>query len=174
MARVETPRKILAARRPLFVIIPLMHCPTCTAALTPVNENSRGMHWVCPQQHGRALNVPVVRAEVGGGWIKEFWPRVMATESGGRICPQCRRGLRALTAAEGLLHLDACPTCQLIWFDEDELSQLPTAPVAARPKLTKVVAPGSTTTTDQEMWWDGGWALVKAVGEFLTMDARCF
>jgi Zn-finger nucleic acid-binding protein len=79
-----------------------------------------------------AITVAVVRAALEPDTFKSFWVHV-ARDQGrpGRGCPSCEQPMREVPAeaTEGRILLDACPRCQLIWFDPAELEALPAKPL---------------------------------------------
>jgi len=105
-------------------------CPTCQVALVP--REVRGSHvWMCAQCEGMAITVAVVRAALEPATFKSFWIHVAQDKgSPGRACPSCEQSMCVVPAdgADGVVQLDVCRRCQLIWFDPTELEALPAKP----------------------------------------------
>jgi len=96
-----------------------------------------GLLWKCEACSGTAVNLAVLRRHLKSDTVRELW-RTAVTEStpSGRKCPSCGNALREFAASRDDLRvsLDLCKTCQLIWFDKNELKVFP--------KSTKVESSG--------------------------------
>ncbi len=106
-------------------------CPACKVLLERTHLDF-GVVWVCPRCGGRAVTVSLLRRKVQRQFINSIWQKVRSDSESkprpDRLCPACRRPLRQLTdyGISGPLELDACRSCQFIWFDPGEREQLPT------------------------------------------------
>lgn len=102
-------------------------CPHCRNRLVRT-KTSAGVCFVCPTCQGRAVGLAVLRKLKGRRELKELWQRVPRKEgSPGVGCPICRRSTLEVPAPveAGHARLDVCRSCQFIWFDPQELEQLP-------------------------------------------------
>lgn len=124
-------------------------CPHCNERLARV-QRPQGFVFQCPSCQGFAVAVPVLRKVVSHDVIREMWLR--AREEGnaeGVECPVCRQPTVEVTVDteedQGKVTIDVCARCQFVWFDREELEQLPQAeyepslrdrlPMEAREKL---------------------------------------
>ena len=90
-----------------------------------------GLFFVCPNCQGRAVGLSIVRKLKRHGELKELWERVIQGEgSRGVGCPICRKAMVEVPVPVGpqQVRLDVCRSCQFIWFDPEELEQLPHRP----------------------------------------------
>lgn len=99
-----------------------LQCPHCRSPLQPFRQGDlRG--WRCPQQHGETMAVTLVRRLAAGDTFKALWSSVLkTTEPSGPPCVCCARPMATATA--GGQELDACRSCQMVWFDHGEQTQL--------------------------------------------------
>jgi len=117
------------------------HCPVCDEEL--VHQTTGFAGWACPQGHGVAATIPVVRTQVDGDTVAELWDRSDEAIPSGRACPFCRQlmvpveaGVAGSAAGPGPappVRLDLCRLDQLIWFDPGELEELPRPAYPAKP-----------------------------------------
>jgi Zn-finger nucleic acid-binding protein len=104
-------------------------CPVCTTPLKPAELAGRRMS-VCDSCRGRLINAAVAKSLVG----KEF-VRVAFVDSGiqsnGRLCPSCSKPMVISTLRTSLteVELDICKSCQVLWFDQGELSENSSEPI---------------------------------------------
>jgi len=64
------------------------HCPVCDEEL--VHQTTGFAGWACPQGHGVAATIPLVRTQVDGDTIAELWDQPDEAIPSGRACPFCR------------------------------------------------------------------------------------
>lgn len=111
-----------------------MRCPDCATALT--SREKVGRHFFfCPDCDGQAVTLPVLKAEVDQGYVKQLWAFARpASCTKTRACPSCATTMQAIhpPAAAGSgasalddLTIELCRACQLLWFDAGELQRLP-------------------------------------------------
>ena len=87
----------------------------------------RATAWRCRRCQGHAVNYSVLRRALSDPrWTRLRRAAVAATQPAGVTCPSCRRG--TLRVSDGKVDLDSCRTCQLFWFDAQELEGLPPRP----------------------------------------------
>lgn len=105
-----------------------MFCPTCHKSLRPKEVPKKMIIWVCDSCLGVAANMSVLRQYLAGGIVKEFWLKTIneSTQSD-RKCPSCTQPLNEFSTSKDdqRISLDLCKSCQLIWFDKDELEAFP-------------------------------------------------
>lgn len=100
-----------------------MRCPACGCELVTV-ETTAGQVQRCRRGHGTSINVAVLRRRFDE--TLALWRAASRQPQGSRPCPACARSMRAFFwqgAREGV-ELDACSTCQLVWFDAAEVEAL--------------------------------------------------
>jgi len=114
------------------------HCPICDLEL--VHQTTDFAGWACPEGHGIAATIPVVRTQVDGDTIAELWDRSDEVVPSGRTCPFCRQLMVPVEATIAdapapatPVRLDLCRLDQLIWFDPGELEALPHPAQPAKP-----------------------------------------
>lgn len=107
---------------------------------------------------GFALSVPTVRKGLAAESFKKIWQKISAGESKpGRPCPGCRKPLSVVEAdgRDGAVMIDVCRSCQLIWFDDQEFSDLPRAQAANTLKAVSEAEvqakPASRVLTPEEL-----------------------
>lgn len=87
-----------------------------------------GLLWKCEACSGTAVNLAVLRRYLKNETVRELW-RTAMTEStpSDKSCPSCGNTLREFASRrdDRCISLDLCKTCQLIWFDENELDVFP-------------------------------------------------
>ena len=108
----------------------MFSCPRCKNRLVRT-QTPDGLFFVCPNCRGRAVGLSVVRKLKRRGELKELWGRVSQGEgSRGVGCPICRKPMVdvPVPVESRQVRLDVCRSCQFIWFDPDELEQLPARP----------------------------------------------
>ncbi len=102
-------------------------CPRCHQQLTRT-QGEKGVVYCCQQCGGRAVAVAVLRQIVPRDEVKQLW--LLAREHAakpGVDCPICGRSMAEVPLAVGdsEVHLDVCAKCQYVWFDPNEMDQLP-------------------------------------------------
>ncbi len=105
-------------------------CPSCSRPLHKITTDL-GVLWACEFCKGRAVTVALLRRQVDRDFMNRLWQDVRSTPRGnhlgGRLCPACRNPMLQI-GADGVgerFQIDACKTCQFLWFDESETAQLP-------------------------------------------------
>ena len=102
-------------------------CPTCNVLLEA--QKLEGIRlWKCASCRGIAISLPVVRKGLNKKTFKEIWQKLSSDETEtGRPCPGCKKPLSVVEAdgQGGVIKIDVCRTCHIIWFDEKEFSELP-------------------------------------------------
>src|ERR1041385_6896699 len=95
-------------------------CPNCSTRLEP-GRTSYGLHYACRGCGGRAVTVPVMHRALSNEFMRGFWGHVLRScETSPKPCPFCTRWMKVIHAGDPSLELDACLTCQVVWFDERE------------------------------------------------------
>jgi len=102
-------------------------CPTCNVLLE-AQKLEDILLWKCASCSGLVVSLPVVRKGLGPQAFKKTWQKLYSGETeAGRPCPGCRKPLSVVEAdgGDGVLMIDVCRTCQILWFDDKEFSALP-------------------------------------------------
>ena len=89
---------------------------------------AEGLLWKCQLCSGVAANMAVLRRHLKDDTVKRLWlEAITASAPSSRKCPGCANMLMefSVNKDDHLVHLDLCKTCQLIWFDKDELDAFP-------------------------------------------------
>jgi Zn-finger nucleic acid-binding protein len=110
-------------------------CPTCHVLLQAQKQGDVRL-WKCAACKGFAISLPIVRKGLNPQAFKKIWQKLSSGETEtGRPCPGCRKPLSVIEAdgqASAIL-IDVCRTCQILWFDDKEFSDLPKAEPQAEP-----------------------------------------
>jgi len=117
-------------------------CPKCKTSLSPTRI-AGGLIWKCEACSGAAANMAVLRKHLKSEAVKELWrTAVVESTPSDRGCPSCGHALREFEASRDsrLISLDLCKTCQLLWFDGDELEAFPRAEKLHRPDMDENIA----------------------------------
>jgi len=104
-------------------------CPECKISLSPTRV-AEGLLWKCEACSGVAANMAVLRKHLKSDAVKELWrTAVVESTRSDRMCPGCGQTLREFAASRDTrrISLDLCKTCQLMWFDKNELEAFPRA-----------------------------------------------
>ena len=119
-----------------------MNCPKCRISLSP-SRVAEGLLWKCEACSGVAANMAVLRRYLKDDTVSKLW-RTAVTEStqSDRGCPSCGQTLREFSAGRDSrrISLDLCKTCQLMWFDKNELEAFPRAEKLNRPDMNENIA----------------------------------
>ena len=106
-------------------------CPRCGQPLTKTFIHGK-IAFCCPQGHGEAVSLSVVRAFCGEPtFANVLWRKALdASGQDGGPCPLCHLPMSVIRLpVNGLeLELDICCRCQELWFDPAELESLPKPP----------------------------------------------
>ena len=102
-------------------------CPICNVLLEA--QKPEGIRlWKCASCRGFAISLPIVRKGINKKTFKEIWQKLSSGETEtGRPCPGCKKPLSVVEAdgQGGVIKIDVCRTCHIIWFDDKEFSDLP-------------------------------------------------
>jgi Zn-finger nucleic acid-binding protein len=102
-------------------------CPTCNLLLQ--KQKLEGIRLrKCESCRGFAISLPIVRNGLGSEAFKKIWQQLFSGEiKTGRPCPGCKDPLSVVEAdgQGGVIMIDVCRTCQILWFDDNEFSDLP-------------------------------------------------
>lgn len=76
----------------------------------------------CGRCEGVAVTLAALRKIVPEERLRDLW-KLLPAAGAGDPCPVCSKPLTGTRVAQGadVIDLDACRSCQLIWFDADEL-----------------------------------------------------
>ena len=102
-------------------------CPSCDVSLEAQALDSIRL-WKCASCGGFAISLPVVRKGLKAETFKNIWQKISSGETeAGRPCPGCKNPLNVVEAGGqgGVIKIDVCRTCHLLWFDDKEFSELP-------------------------------------------------
>ena len=106
-----------------------MICPECKISLSPTRV-AEGLLWKCQACSGVAANMAVLRKHLKSDAVKELWrTAVVGSTQSDRECPSCGHTFREFAVGRDnrRISLNLCKTCQLIWFDKNELEAFPRA-----------------------------------------------
>ena len=104
----------------------MLTCPHCAQRLEAVRYG-RAAAWRCRRCEGHAVNYSVLRRALPDArWTRLRRAAVATAQPAAVTCPSCRR--RTYRVSDGKTDLEACRTCQLFWFDVQELEGLPQRP----------------------------------------------
>jgi Zn-finger nucleic acid-binding protein len=87
--------------------------------------------------------VAVLRKYLKDDTVRKLWlEAVTASTLSNRKCPCCVKMLKEFTVSRDnrRIHLDLCRTCQLMWFDRDELEAFPRVKKLHRPNVDENLA----------------------------------
>lgn len=119
-----------------------MECPKCQTSLNP-KRVADGSLWKCEICSGVAVNLAVLRKHLKNETVKKLWlEAITASTPSNRKCPCCVKMLKEFTVSrdDRQIHLDLCRTCQLMWFDRDELVAFPKAEKLPMPVMDESLA----------------------------------
>jgi len=119
-----------------------MICPKCKTSLSPTRV-AEGSLWKCEACAGVAANVAVLREHLKDDTVRKLWlEAITASTQSDRKCPCCVKMLKEFTVSRDnqQIHLDLCRTCQLMWFDKDELEAFPRAKKLPSPDMDENLA----------------------------------
>ncbi|MGB2862215.1 MAG: zf-TFIIB domain-containing protein [Sedimentisphaerales bacterium] len=119
-----------------------MICPKCHTSLSPMRV-AEGSLWKCEGCSGVAANVAVLRKYLKDDTVRRLWLEAIAGSTlSNRKCPCCVQMLKEFTVSRDnrRIHLDLCRTCQLIWFDKNELEAFPRAEKLHSPNMDENLA----------------------------------
>ena len=119
-----------------------MICPKCETLLSPMRV-AEGSLWKCQACSGVAANVAVLRQYLKDDTVRRIWLEAITVSTlSNRKCPCCVQMMKEFTVSREnrRIDLDLCRTCQLIWFDNDELEAFPRARKLHRPDMNENIA----------------------------------
>ena len=119
-----------------------MICPKCKTMLSPTRV-AEGSLWKCEACSGVAVNLAVLRKYLKDDTVRKLWlEAITASTLSNRKCPSCVKMLKEFTINRDnrQIHLDLCKTCQLMWFDRDELVAFPKVEKLPRPLMDENLA----------------------------------
>jgi len=117
-------------------------CPKCKTTLIPT-RGAGGLLWKCEACSGVAANMAVLRKYLKDDTVRRLWLEAIAGSTlSNRKCPCCVQMLKefAVSRDNRLIHLDLCKTCQLMWFDKNELEAFPRAEKLPSPDMNENLA----------------------------------
>jgi len=117
-------------------------CPKCKTLLSPMRV-AEGSLWKCEVCSGVAANVAVLRKYLKDDTVRRIWlEAITGSTLSNRKCPCCVQMLKEFTVSRDnrRIHLDLCRTCQLIWFDKNELEAFPRVEKLPRPEMNENLA----------------------------------
>lgn len=104
-------------------------CPRCRVRLHKVSS-PKGFIFICDQCQGRAIALAVVRKILDPAVTRALWRKAVEGESlRGAKCPVCSEAMDEAGHQVGgqRVMIDLCRRCHFLWFDRDEMQQLPAA-----------------------------------------------
>jgi len=117
-------------------------CPKCQTSLSPTRV-AEGLLWKCEVCSGAAANMAVLRKYLKSDTVRALWrTAVVESTRSERMCPSCGNTLREFAASRDnyRISLDLCKTCQMMWFDKNELEAFPRAEKLNRPDMDENLA----------------------------------
>ena len=103
-----------------------MRCPDCHTQMTSKSVFA-GQSWHCEGCRGLLVEQATLRRHLSAATITALVGRARAAErSEARRCSACGDPFHVWSEQLGStsVELDACPTCELLWFDEGEIAKL--------------------------------------------------
>lgn len=85
------------------------------------------MFWSCSSCDGRVATVDFLRNGADHEAVNALWQAVRTPlEPSRRVCPSCARPMRIAVVQSDAwtVPIDACATCQCVWFDRGEIERL--------------------------------------------------
>ena len=128
-------------------------CPTCNVVLQ-ANKLDGIRLWKCVSCGGFAISLPIFRKGLKRESFKKIWQQLSSGEiETGRPCPGCKNPLSVVEAdgQDGAIMIDVCRSCHLLWFDDEEFSDLPMVNPEAKPEIERVKRPESRVLTPEEL-----------------------
>ena len=128
-------------------------CPTCNVLLEA--QKPEGIRlWKCASCGGFAISLPIVRKGINKKTFKEIWHKLSSGKTeAGRPCPGCKKPLSVVEAdgQGGVVMIDVCRTCHIIWFDDNEFSDLPKVVPEDTPEVGQEKKSESRLLTPEEL-----------------------
>jgi len=104
-------------------------CPACNVVLEPQRPGDI-LLWKCASCSGLLVSLPTVRQALKPEEFKKIWQQLYSGDTeAGRSCPGCKDPLTVVRAdgQDDEILIDVCRSCQVLWFDDKEFSDLPKA-----------------------------------------------
>jgi len=101
-----------------------LSCPRCRQHLEQ-ERRADASFFRCGTCRGLMVTVALLRRFVPQDRLRRVWSR-LADGTPSVPCPSCTRPMRTFPYPDGArpIELDGCQTCQVLWFDGDELIAL--------------------------------------------------
>jgi Zn-finger nucleic acid-binding protein len=100
-------------------------CPICAKPLETTRQRE-GVYYPCPVCDGRAVTVSQIRHVLGERVAMKLLRLMkLSRRESARKCPFCTKPMLVLNMQEPLLELDACRSCNAVWFDAPTYASLP-------------------------------------------------
>lgn len=100
-------------------------CPICAKSLETTRQRE-GVYYHCLACDGRAVTVSQIRHVLGERLAMKLLRLMkLSRRDSSRECPFCAKSMRVLNMQEPPLDLDACRTCNAVWFDAPTYASLP-------------------------------------------------
>lgn len=100
-------------------------CPICAKPLETTRQRE-GLYYHCAVCDGRAVTVSQIRHVLGERVAMKILRLMkLSRRDTSRECPFCAKSMRVLSMQEPPLELDACRTCNAVWFDAPTYASLP-------------------------------------------------
>ncbi|MCK6446045.1 MAG: rhomboid family intramembrane serine protease [Planctomycetes bacterium] len=104
----------------------MFHCPNCRLPLAR-HRTDAGSFWSCSACDGRVATVDFLRRSADHDAVNALWNAARSPlETSRRVCPSCERAMAIVIVetATWTVPIDACTTCQCLWFDRGEIERL--------------------------------------------------
>ena len=101
-------------------------CPACSRTLH-IARHEGTRYWRCPGCGGFLVSLAVIRKRIAEATFNSLWQLARSGDvMGWRSCAGCHKNMRLVEVGsnEEPIELDVCESCQLIWFDSEELESL--------------------------------------------------
>jgi Zn-finger nucleic acid-binding protein len=81
--------------------------------------------WACGKCGGCAATIATLRKSIQHETLRRAWNRTVGANRRALMdCPGCRSSMHRVPISDGP-EIDLCRQCQMMWFDADELAQMP-------------------------------------------------
>lgn len=109
----------------------MFQCVRCSGV--ELNRSKRGDNvlWECQRCHGKLMGIGVLRKLIPKPLFNQIWHSATDLPRPGVLhCPGCNQRMLSFSISmEGqTVNLDACRTCYMVWFDDQEFESLPSLP----------------------------------------------
>jgi len=136
-------------------------CPKCSKRLSRVRTRF-GVAYVCSSCTGRAVKTDTLKRGARPGFVRELRHTRGRSLRQERRCPMCSRPMAVVehVGENGIVVLDACWLCRLIWFDPSEYERV--QPAAIRPELAPP-GPGDDGPKFGLFWPERPWQFLPGI-----------